>query len=181
MPLKNKTMALIRLRKTPYSGLLSFLQDVFFRQENLAEKAIVLLGKIYSGGYDAKSWKSVVSELFNVTPPSGKDEEVIDEACVEYLGFHRENIRASKARLRGKKAYKEMMEREDIPKEIREVLGKVSEWNSAVTAYYSIINKFKALGLIEKSGSSYVMSDKFSRRLLQVASMLEGFKNETKH
>ena len=112
------------------------------------------------------------------SPPD--DETVIDEACVNYLGFHRENIRASKARLRGKKAYKNLAERDDVPQQIKDVLAKVSEWNSAVTAYYSIINKFKALGLIEKSGGFYMMSDKFSRRLLQVTSLLEGFKNETK-
>ncbi len=180
MPLKNKTMALIRLRKTPYSGLLSFMQDVFFRNEKQAIKAMGLLKIIYEKKINTKDWRQIIKELFEVEEINHHDEQLIDEACIKYLGFHRENITASKTRLRGKKAYKELIERQDISDELRKTLNKTTKWNSAVTMYYSIINKLKAIGLIEKTNSQYVKSDKFKRRFSQVITLIEGFENETK-
>jgi len=178
MPLKNKTMALIRLRKTPYSGLHSFFQDVFYKQDAFASKALTFLKIIYKDNVKATDWKSSIKKLFDVNAPTIADERVIDEACFKYLGFHREDIKASKARLRGKKAYKNLLERNDLPSNMRKVLKKVSQWNSAVTSYYSILNKLKALGFIEKNSGVYVKSDKFKRRFSQVLSMIEGFENE---
>ncbi|MFA5405904.1 MAG: hypothetical protein WC307_00905 [Candidatus Nanoarchaeia archaeon] len=180
MPLKNKTMALIRLRKIPYSGLLSFLQDVFYKDDVMAGKALKLLEMVYKKSIPASDWKSVVSELFNVKPASSSDESVIDDACINYLGFHREDVILSKARLRGRKAYKQLLERSDVKPDVKLILKKVSDWNSAVTSYYSIINKMKALGLIEKTDNFYVKSNKLSNRFSQVIGLLEGFELEFK-
>lgn len=182
MSLKNKTMALIRLRKTPYSGLLSFLQDVFYKKDELAEQALKLLRRVYEKEFKASDWNKLISELFSVEEPSKSDERVIDKAVKKHLGFHRENLRASKYKLRGKKAYKKLLEKDGVSDEVRVVLKKVSDWNSAVASYYSILNKLKALGLIEKSGGVYVKSEKFKRRFSQVLSLVEGFENEiTEH
>ena len=178
MPLKNKTMALIRVRKTPYSGLPSFLQDVFYKQELLADKAFLLLKVIYSKKTLVTDWKLLVKELFGVDSPSTGDESVISEACFKYLGFHRENITASKAKLRGKKAFKDLLSDPSLEASYRDVLMRASKWHSAVTSYYSILNKLKALGLIEKADGYYVRSDKFLNRLSQVNSLFEGFSNE---
>ncbi len=180
MPLKNKTMALIRLRKIPYSGLLSFMQDVFYKDEVMANHALRLLERVYKQSIQASEWRSVVSELFGVKESSSADESVIDDACINYLGFHREDVVASKAHLRGKKAYKQLLDRPDVKPEVKSVLKRVSAWNSAVTSYYSIINKLKALGLIEKIDNSYVKSNKLTNRFSQVIGLLEGFENETK-
>jgi hypothetical protein len=180
MPIKNKTMALIRVRRTPYSGLLSFFQDVFFKQEGLALKALEILKIIYSHEVKAEDWNKLITRVFNVDLLSKDEELIIDEACIKYLGFHREDINFSKARLRGKKAYKELLIRENIEPSIKEVLLKYSKWNSAVTSYYSIINKLKALGLIDKTNGYYNKSEKFKNRLTQVTDLLNGFENETK-
>jgi hypothetical protein len=182
MALTKKTMALIRLRKTPYSGLLSFLQDVFYKQELLADKALNLLKIIYQEGFDASDWKKIVKLLFSVKEPTQADDGVIDKACIDHLGFHRQNIRASKTKLRGKKVYKKLLDNEKVPDEVKVVLKRVSSWNSAVTSYYSILNKLKALGLVEKASGAYVKSEKFKRRLSQVLSLIEGFETEvTEH
>lgn len=178
MPLKNKTMALIRLRKTPYSGLLSFLQDVFYKKDELAGSALKFLRRVYEGEVKASDWKKVIRELFGVEELSESDEQVIDQAVVKHLGFHRQNLKASKYRLRGKKVYKKLLEKDGVSEEVRVVLKKVTDWNSAVTSYYSILNKLKALGLIEKSEGFYVKSEKFKRRFSQVLSLVEGFENE---
>ncbi|HLE06635.1 MAG TPA: hypothetical protein VI790_04730, partial [Candidatus Nanoarchaeia archaeon] len=102
------------------------------------------------------------------------------EACFKYLGFHRENITASKAKLRGKKAFKDLLSDPSLEASYRDVLMRASKWHSAVTSYYSILNKLKALGLIEKADGYYVRSDKFLNRLSQVNSLFEGFSNELK-
>jgi len=180
MPLKNKTMALIRLRKTPYSGLLSFFQDLFYKQEDLSSKALELLGFIYENGFKASDWKEMIQQLFKVNQPTIADERVIDEACFKYLGFHREDLQASKAKLRGRKAYKKLLDQSNVADDVKVVLKKVSNWNSAVTSYYSILNKLKALGFVEKNEGVYVKSDKFKRRFNQVLGLLEGFENEVK-
>jgi hypothetical protein len=180
MPIKNKTMALIRLRKTPYSSLLSFLKDVFYKQEDLADKALAFLGFIYQQEFKASDWSKMIEHLFEVKQPSSADDRVIDEACFKYLGFHRENINASKARLRGKKAYMKLLESPEVDDGVKSVLKRVSDWNGAVASYYSVINKLKALGLVEKNQGYYVSSDKFKRRFSQVLGLLEGFETEVK-
>lgn len=180
MPLKNKSMALVRIRRTPYSGLLSFLQDVFFKQESLAEKAISLLRIIYNGDIKTAEWRRLVKELFIVEELTSSDERVIDDACIKYLGLNRMDVTASKAKLRGRKAYKDLLGNGGLDNELRKVLERASRWNGAVASYYSVINKLKALGFIEKESGYYVKSDKFVNRLQQVVSFLEGFENEVK-
>ena len=114
MPIKNKTMALIRLRKTPYSGLLSFLQDVFYRDVTgvLAEKALELLKIICKEDVKASDWRKMVGGLFNVSDSTSADESVLDKVCFNHLGFHRMDVEASKHKLRGRKAYQELMDKD---------------------------------------------------------------------
>ncbi len=177
MVLKNKSMALIRIRKTPYSGLISFLQDIFFKDQKLAKIAYNLLKEIYSKGILSKDWRVIIKKYFEVSPPTSDDELKLDEACEKYLGFKRQNLIASKQKLRGKKAYKLLLEK-DIDEDIRHALEKISKWNSAVASYYSILNKLKAIGLIEKSNGMYIKSDRFKKRLSQISDILVGFEEE---
>lgn len=182
MPIKNKTMALIRLRKTPYSGLLSFLQDVFYRDVTgvLAEKALELLKMIYKEDVKASDWKKVIGSLFSVSESTSSDESMLDKVCFEYLGFHRMDVEASKHKLRGRKAYQELMEKNNkLSDGELSVLKKVNEWNKAVTSYYSILNKLKALGFIEKKEGCYCKSQKFKNRFTQVIDLMSGFENES--
>ena len=185
MPIKNKTMALIRLRKTPYSGLLSFLQDVFYRDVTgvLADKALKLLKRIYKEDVKASDWRVIISELFNVSYSTSADESVLDEVCFNHLGFHRMDVEASKHKLRGRKVYQGLIEKDKagvIKLSDRElsVLKKVNGWNKAVTSYYSVLNKLKALGFIEKKDKYYSKSQKFKNRFTQVIDLMSGFENE---
>ncbi len=187
MPIKNKTMALIRIRKTPYSGLKAFLQDVFYKDETgvLAEKALELLKIAYAEPFKSSDWKKLVSKLFNVSECTSTDERVLDEICLKHLGFHRMDINASKNKLRGKKAYQELMNKSKagaikLSEDELSVLKKVNEWNRAVASYYSILNKLKALGFIEKKEGYYCKSERFKNRFTQVIDLMHGFENELK-
>lgn len=190
MPLKNKTMSLIRIRSgSHYSGFASFLQDIFYRDitGNLASKALELLKIVYSSedGVPATLWKEQVSKLFSVELVKEEDENSIKAIVEKYLGFSKQDLLASKARLRGKKPYQALLEKHKsggiiLSLDEEKVLNKVSKWYSSVTSYYSILNKLKALGILEKRNNSYRKSERFKRRLQQVIDLANGFEDELK-
>ncbi len=172
MPLKNKSMALIRIRRTPYSSLESFMKDLFYKNEELSSKAMKLLTLIYSDGLKSSDWKLIIRELFNVSEPTKSDELIISEALSK-KGVYKEEV---KSRIKLRLLHNELLNSGD--EEVINAVKRINEWNSAVTAYYSIINKLRAVGLIEKQEGVYKKSTKFNNRLNQILSMLEGFNNE---
>lgn len=187
MPIKDKTKTLIIMRNTPYSGFKAFLQDVFYKDKLgfLADKAYDLLKLIYKEPLPVKKWSEYISSVFKVERLTKDEEAVIDDLCFKHFGFHRENLDASKSKLRGKKPYQLLLakhDRNDLKLTDREiiVIKKVNAWYSAVTSYYSIINKLKALGVIDKREGVYQKSSKFKKRFSQLIELVDGFENEFK-
>ncbi len=172
MPLKNKSMALIRIRRTPYSSLESFMKDLFYKNEELSGKAIKLLTMIYLKELKSSDWKSIITELFNVNEPTSNDELIVSEALSK-KGIYKEEV---KSRIKLRLLHNELLNSSD--ERVVNAVKRINEWNSAVTSYYSIINKLRAVGLIEKQEGVYKKSSKFSNRLNQILSMLEGFNDE---
>ena len=187
MPIKDKTKSLIIIRNTPYSGFKAFLQDVFYKDKlgSLANKAYELLKLIYKAPVPVKSWSEQIKQVFNVKGLSKEEGLVLDDLCYRHLGFHRENLDASKSRLRGRKPYQLMLKKHEqgsikLTESEEELLKRVNAWHGAVASYYSIINKLKAIGLIDKREGCYQKSEKLKKRLSQLIDLTSGFENESK-
>ena len=57
-----------------------------------------------------------------------------------------------------------------------ETVKKYFEWNSCVSGYYSVVNKLKVLGIIEKKSGNYFLSKVFSAKLASIKSLIEEIK-----
>jgi hypothetical protein len=164
LPLKSKGRCLIKLRREGYNNIKEFLEDVFYRDSNLAKYSYELLRLIYdrkSLGLQAKNWKEHIADVFDAKPLTEEEEAT---------------LKALHARTRSKadirKPYLTLLRRSqrgeiELSGPEQELLKKAIAWNSFVSSYYSILNKFVAIGLVDKKEGKYHKSN----------SLLNQFKN----
>ena len=57
------------------------------------------------------------------------------------------------------------------------MLERAFEWNSAISAYYSVIRKLKGVGLIEKKRGYFIKSDKFLGTLKSLKKLFDNFED----
>jgi hypothetical protein len=178
MPIKDKSMSVIRVRPSSEQNLLSLFEDIFYRDKSglLSGSALKLYNKICKeNGIRSSEWQNHISEVFSVKPILAAESDNLKEICDKHSGIlkHKE----SKSGLRGKKPYQVLMEKH-MKGEIKlgeaetNLLGRVSKWFSAVSSYYSIINKLKAIGMIEKKESNYILSNRFTEKLKSIEKIL---------
>jgi hypothetical protein len=179
MPIKEKDKGLIRLRNTQYESLQQFLEDVFYRDKNksLTKAANQLLMKIYERGefgLRSKNWKGHISEIFECLAPTTEDEDALLVLAKKQLG--------EKKVKRGEKAYQLMLKEANEGKikltdEEKKLLEKICGWNACISSYYSIVNKLRAIGLIEKKKGHYFKSRKFFEQRDQINTMINQFES----
>jgi hypothetical protein len=170
MPIKDKTMSIIRFRPNSQSSLQALFEDIFYRDKsgNLVNSALLLYDRIRKEGLRASEWQKHISEVFKVLPTQAEETSVIESLSKKHLG----------QKLRGKKPYQTLLEMGQngqlrlSEKEVS-VLGRVSGWHSAVSTYYSIINKLKAIGMIDKKDGQYISSERFLDRLRSIEKSLQ--------
>lgn len=174
MPIKDKNKTLIKFRSNNYGAIHDFLKDVFYKDENLSKPAYELLRLIYDRkdlGLSAANWKSYIETIFNTKQVSAEDSIVLDKA----LNNH--SITNTK---RGSKPYENLLDlhgkgRLNLDETEKQVLEKALKWNTCVSSYYSILNKLKAIGLVEKKHGHYHKSTAIFDRFTQIKSFIEKF------
>lgn len=179
MPIKDKTMSIIRLRPCAEHSLASVFGDIFYRDKSslLANSALYIYNKLKKTpeGLKPSEWEKHVSEIFKVNYIENIDFPLLKDLCQKHSQFLKSD---SKTGLRGKKPYKILLKK-FLKNEIKlseqeeALLKRVSKWNSAVSSYYSIINKLKAIGIIEKKQGCYILSNKFANCLKSIENSLQ--------
>lgn len=175
MPIKDKNMSIIRLRYSPHHSLASLFEDIFYRDKKgaLASAAFAIYKKIiHEPGLRSSEWQNHISSVFKVDPLDANEALVLKEICKKH------NLAENNPKgLRGKKPYQVLVEKHSngkikLDEKELALLRKASKWHSAVSSYYSIINKLKAIGLIEKKEGNYVQSSKFVNSLKAIEKVL---------
>lgn len=178
MPIKDKTMSLIRIRTSLGHDLISFFNDIFYRDKSglLANAALKFYEKLQKeNSIPSSKWRECIFEIFGVPPIQLGESNALKEMCEKYANFLA--CKDSKKGLRGKKPYQILLEKHSSgeanfnEKEIA-LLERVSKWYSALSSYYSIVNKLKALGIIEKKEGNYTLSNKFVEKLREIEKLL---------
>ena len=186
--MKYKDKGLIRLSKEDYLSLSALLEDIFYRDKvkRLAPAALTFLEKVHKNdGLSSRDWQFHVADLFKCKPIEPGDEKALDILCQKYLNLNRADKIASKSSLRGKKPYQALLERHkrgELQLSQAEIglLEKINTWHSAISSYYSMINKLRAMGFIEKKKSLYIKSSKFQEKLKQMDLLLGAFEEKIK-
>ena len=176
MPIKDKRMSIIRLKPSSQHTLSSLFEDIFYRDKSgaLASSALRLYNKIRKEpGIKSSDWQKHISEVFKAQPVDFAENAVLKEICRKY-SVNDENPKG----LRGKKPYLLLIGKHSngklkLDEKELSLLRRVSKWHSAVSSYYSIINKLMAIGLIDKKESSYVPSNKFINSLKSIEKTLQ--------
>jgi len=175
MPIKDKSMSIIRLKSSSHHSLQSLFEDIFYRDKTgaLAKSALILYNKIkQEPGLRSSEWQNYIANVFKISPLDFAEIEVLKEICKRY------DVKAdSKKGLRGRKPYHVLVEKHSkgrikLEEKELELLQHVSRWHSAVSSYYSIINKLKAIGLIEKKEGNYIASNRFVASLRAIEKSL---------
>ncbi|MDD5181892.1 MAG: hypothetical protein PHC66_01825 [Candidatus Nanoarchaeia archaeon] len=177
MPIKDKNKTLIKFRSSNYEILNDFLKDVFYKDENLSAPAYELMRLIYDRkelGLSAANWKSYIETIFNTKQVSAEDSALLDGIILKH------NITDTK---RGSKPYENLLGmhskgRLSLSEAEKQVLEKALKWNSCVSSYYSILNKLKAIGLVEKKQGRYHKSRSIFDRFTQIRSFIEKFETD---
>jgi len=177
MPIKDKNKTLIKFRSNNYEILNDFLKDVFYKDENLSAPAYELMRLIYDRkdlGLSAANWKSYIETVFNTKQVSAEDSAVLDGI------LNKHNVLNSK---RGSKPYEHLLDlhskgRLNLNDAEKQVLEKALKWNACVSSYYSILNKLKAIGLVEKKQGHYHKSKLIFDRFTQIKSFIEKFETD---
>jgi len=172
MPIKDKSMSIIRIKPSSQHSLSSFFQDIFYRDKSgsLAGSALRIYNKIrQEPGIRSSEWQEHISTVFKVTPVDFAEVAVLKEICKKH---------GLTERLRGKKPYQVLIEKHSngkikIDEKELALLQRVSKWHSAVSSYYSIINKLKAIGMIEKKEGNYIASNRFVNSLKAIERSLQ--------
>ena len=172
----SRNEGLVSLKKENYENLKDFLSSVFYRDDSaqLSKAAFMLVHKINSCGnfgLRASDWKIHVMDSFNVEQPEQGDKEIVDNMLAKY----------DLKRARGSKPIKALLSKHKkgklkLPKDELEVLENYLVWNSAISGYYSIIKKLKAIGFIERKEGNYFLSSKLSDRLSQIKKIIKEIK-----
>jgi hypothetical protein len=181
MPLKDKSMSIIRIRPLNSYSLQSLFEDIFYRDKtgNLVNSAILLYEKIRKDpakGLRSSEWQNHVSDIFKIESIQFDENNALKELSQKYESILKAG--ESKRGLRGKKPYQALLDKHskgDIKLNEKEhsLLQRVSNWYSAVSSYYSILNKLKAIGMIEKKEGNYVISKKFVSSLSSIEKALK--------
>lgn len=177
MPIKDKNKTLIKFRSDNYGSLKDFLNDIFYKDENLSKPAYELMRLVYDrkeSGLQAKNWKSYIASLFNAESLSSEENEFLARIIEKY------SISTSN---RGAKPYESLL---DLGKEKKieladaekQILEKILKWNSCISSYYSILNKLKAIGLIEKKSGRYHKSTAIFDRFRQIQGFISQFETD---
>lgn len=177
MPIKDKNKTLIKFRSNNYEVLNDFLKDVFYKDENLSAPAYELMRLIYDRkdlGLSAANWKSYIETIFNTKHISAEDSVLLDGIILKH------NITNTK---RGSKPYENLLDlhskgRLSLNETEKQVLEKALKWNACVSSYYSILNKLKAIGLVEKKQGHYHKSKLIFDRFTQIKSFIEKFETD---
>jgi len=181
MPLKDKSMSIIRIRPLNSYSLQSLFEDIFYRDKtgNLVNSAILLYEKIRkdpSRGLRSSDWQNHVSDIFKVESIQFDENNALKEISQKHDSFLKAG--ESKRGLRGKKPYQVLLEKHSkgeikLTEKEQDLLKRVSNWHSAVSSYYSIITKLRAIGMIEKKEGNYVISKKFVLSLKSIEKSLQ--------
>lgn len=168
----HRDIALIKMKKE-YSSFDDFLKDVFFKKPELSKIAIAFLQKVYSSfnGVPAEEWPRQITEFFGIYQP--RDEELQKLRQLYKQHFNKEP---------GVKPYQQLLKlKEKLNAEDVEIIEKVAKWNSSVSSYYSMLNKLKALGLVERKKGKYTKSDSFGNNMSGLSKMFdESISSESK-
>jgi hypothetical protein len=172
LPLKSKGRCLIKLRREGYNNIKEFLEDVFYRDSNLAKYSYELLRMIYDRkelGLQAKNWKEHIADVFDVRPLTEEES-----AELKKLYAH------TKSPANIKKPYLTLLRRSqrgeiELHGPEQELLKKAIAWNSFVSTYYSILNKFVAIGLVDKKEGKYVKSNTLLNQFKSIEKTITDF------
>ena len=76
----------IKIKDKPYTDLAELLEDIFYRDKNLAKIALKFLQKVYAldFGIKANRWQAYISELFKCSPIEESDEKALNFICEKY-------------------------------------------------------------------------------------------------
>ena len=126
--------------------------------------------KIYQTkfGIPSKRWQAYVSEIFEVDLIYEDDEKVFSFLKEKYP-----NLDSG----RGSKFYVNLLklandDKISLSKGEINALKKAVEWNSAVSGYYSIVNKLKEIGLIKKENGMLKRDESFFNNLTNLKKFL---------
>jgi len=174
MTIKEKDASLVRIGGNNNS-LEDFLRDIFYKDKNgrLVKAALIFLYKISESGslgLRAKNWHFYIMDMFNVEPLEKEEEELIRSLFERY-----------KEHLNRKKPAQKLLslfnnKKIELSDYELEVLKKFSVWNSSISSYYSVVNKLKAIGLIEKREGNYYLSEKLKNKMKKIIALLDSLK-----
>jgi len=165
----------LKMDNESYKTLDNFFEDLFYKNPKLVKAALKFIDMVYSktNGIMASSWRSNISKLFNCYPLERNEKNMLKDVLKKYSGI---------LPSRGSKIYKILLEKNKNDKiklndSERVVLERAFEWNSAISAYYSVIRKLKGVGLIEKKRGYFIKSDKFLGTLKSLKKLFDNFED----